>query len=661
MATITLTLPDGQTHSSPSGCAGHDIAAAINSSLRKKAVALKMDGSLRDLATQINHDCQLEFITRDDDDALELIRHDLAHVMAQAVTELFPAAKPTIGPVIDNGFYYDFHCLEPFTEDDLARIEKRMRQIVDEGIPLIREVWDRDEVRQHFAAAGEQFKVELIDAIPVGEELSCYRQGDFLDLCRGPHMPTTRQAGKAFKLMSVAGSYWRGDANRARLQRIYGTAWRSEADLKAHLRRLTEAARRDHRKLGRTMGLFHLQDEAAGSIFWHPKGWTVFRMLESYMRARQEQAGYVEIRTPQLVNRSLWEKSGHWSKFRDNMYLVESETGIQEYVAAPAVTDVFGLKPMNCPGHVMVFSQGTKSYRDLPLRLAEFGSCHRCEPRGALHGVMRVRAFTQDDAHVFCTPDQVIAETAAFIALLDQVYRDLGFANYKIKYADRPATRAGTDADWDTAEHALLEACRQLDVAYELNPGEGAFYGPKLEFVLTDAIGREWQCGTLQVDFVLPGALGAEYVDPQSEHQIPVMLHRAILGSFERFIGILLEHTDGHLPLWLAAEQVIVTTITSTSDSYAREVNTKLSAAGLRTRIDIRNEKINYKVREHSAAKVPILCIVGDRECNEKTVTIRRLGSPANKTYSLAELIPMLTTEALSPQHNEISSQKFSK
>lgn len=649
MAHLTLTLPDGKTLRVPRGVPGHEVAAGIAKALAKKAVAMRIGDVLCDLDRALETDCAIEFITRDNDAALELIRHDLAHVMAQAVTELFPTAKPTIGPVIDGGFYYDFHYPASFTEADLARIEKRMRQIVDEGLPLVREDWDRAAARQHFVDAGEHFKVELVDAIPAGQTISFYRQGPFLDLCRGPHMPTTRHAGKAFKLMSVAGSYWRGDARRESLQRIYGTAWRTANDLKDHLHRLAEAARRDHRKLGRAMGLFHLQDETAGSVFWHPHGWTVFRELESYMRARQAAAGYAEIKTPMLVDRSLWERSGHWAKFRENMYLVENEDGIREYAQSPADTRVFGLKPMNCPCHVLVFRQGSKSYRDLPLRLAEFGSCHRCEPSGALHGIMRVRAFTQDDAHIFCTPEQIVSETADFMRLLDQVYSDLGFTQYKIKYADRPAVRAGTDQAWDNAEAALLDACRLGGVEYELNRGEGAFYGPKLEFVLTDAIGREWQCGTLQVDFVLPESLDAEYTGMDGRRQRPAMLHRAILGSFERFLGILIEHTDGHFPLWLAANQVTVTTIVSAADDYARQVTATLRNAGLRARSDLRNEKISYKIREHSAAKVPVICVVGEREARDGTVTLRRLGSRDTTSMKLSPCATMLAREAQPP------------
>ena len=569
--------------------------------------------------------------------------------MAQAVGELHPEAKPTIGPVIDDGFFYDFHHPPGFSEEDLAQIEARMRELVAAAIPIKREVWEREKARAYFLGRGEPFKAELVDAIPAGEEVSVYRQGDFLDLCRGPHMPTTRHAGLAFKLTAVAGSYWRGDAQGERLQRIYGTAGASEAELKEHLRRIEEAKRRDHRLLGPRMGLFHLQDEAAGSVFWHPAGWTLYRGLESYMRARLAAAGYQEIRTPQLISRTLWEKSGHWAKFRANMYLVENEDGVIDYAKDPAQASVMGLKPMNCPGHVMVFSQGSKSYRDLPLRYAEFGACHRCEPRGALHGIMRVRALTQDDGHIFCELGQIVDETVAFAKLLDVVYRDLGFSDYKVRYADRPALRAGTDAQWDEAEKQLRQACERAGIGYEPNPGEGAFYGPKLEFVLRDAIGREWQCGTLQVDLVLPGSLGASYTDAQGRRQAPVLLHRAILGSFERFIGILLESCDGRLPLWLAAPQVVVATIVSEAEEHARAAAAAFARAGLRVATDLRNEKINYKVREHSAAKVPALAVVGKSERDAGTVTLRRIGSRESSSHSVAEAAAMLGAEARPP------------
>ena len=649
MSEINIQLPDGSMRSMPAASTGAQLAASISRSLAKEAVAMKVDGLLVDLDRPLANDSLVELVARKDADALELIRHDLAHVMAQAVTELFPNARPTIGPTIDNGFYYDFSCPEAFTEDDLRKIEKRMRQIVDQGILFKREEWKRGQAVEFFTKAGEPFKVELVDAIPAGEPISIYRQGDFLDLCRGPHMPSTRFAGKAFKLLSVAGSYWRGDSTNAQLQRIYGTAWRSDADLKEHLHRLEEARRRDHRKLGRSMGLFHLQDEAAGSVFWQPEGWTLYREIENYIRARQDEYGYKEIRTPQLVSRSLWERSGHWDKFRDNMYLVENDTGIAAYADDPENTSLYGLKPMNCPGHVMVFSSETRSYRDLPLRLAEFGNCHRCEPRGALHGTMRVRAFTQDDGHIFCTPEQVVHETAHFVKMLDQVYRDLGFDSYKILFADRPEVRAGEDAVWDIAEKSLRDACEIAKVDYELNEGEGAFYGPKLEFHLTDAIGRSWQCGTFQVDFVLPESLAAQYTDADGQRRKPVMLHRAIIGSFERFIGILIEHTDGHLPLWLCSPQVVVATVTSAADSYAKMAAEELTSAGLRCELDIRNEKINYKVREHSAAKAPLLAVVGGDEATSQTVTVRQLGLRETRKLALEEFIATTVKDATAP------------
>ena len=651
MTSVNITLPDGNKREVAAGTPGDKFAGEIAKSLAKKAVAMKVDGKLVDLSTSLDNDVEVEFITRDDDEALELIRHDLAHVMAQAVTELFDDANPTIGPVIKDGFYYDFHVAEPFTESDLEKIEKRMREIVDEKIPLTREVWDRNEAKKFFTKEDEPFKVELIDMIPEGEEVSFYRQGKFVDLCRGPHMPTTKHAGKAFKLTSVAGSYWRGDSDREQLQRIYGTAWRNEKDLTNHLTLIEEAKRRDHRKLGQAMKLFHLQEEAAGSVFWHPHGWTVVKLLKDYMQYRQEHGGYAEINTPQIIDRSLWESSGHWAKFRDNMYLVENETGITDFAKDINETPIFGLKPMNCPGHVMIYRQGTKSYRDLPLRFAEFGSCHRCEPKGALHGIMRVRAFTQDDGHIFCAPEQIVEETSLFLSLLDQIYKDLGFADYKIKYADRPEVRSGSDEVWDNAEKALIEACKLCNVDYEINEGEGAFYGPKLEFVLTDALGREWQCGTFQVDFVLPENLEAFYTDKSGNKQRPVMLHRAILGSIERFVGILLEHTDGHLPLWLSPIQAMVTTVVSDVDPYAKQLEQRLQKAGIRTDIDIRNEKISYKVREHSVAKIPIICVLGEREMKEKTVTLRRLGSNKTTTMSQDEFVEQILNESKPPHH----------
>ncbi len=636
-APIQLALPDGSVRAFDRPPSGAELAHELAPSLAKAAVALRLDGRLVDLATVIDHDASVAIVTTKDPEALALIRHDAAHVMAQAVQELYPGTQVTIGPAIENGFYYDFGRAEPFTPDDLPRVEERMREIVERDLPLVREVWDRDEAIAYFEGIGEHYKAELIAAIPAGEEVSVYRQGDWLDLCRGPHLPSTGKLPKAFKLTKLAGSYWRGDARNAQLQRIYGTAWAHPKQLAAYLTMLEEAEKRDHRRLGREMQLFHFQEEAAGSVFWHPKGWTLYRVLQDYMRARLEDAGYVEVRTPQLFERSLWEKSGHWEKFREHMFVMESED------------KVLGLKPMNCPGHVQIFRQGIKSYRDLPLRMAEFGSCHRNEPSGALHGLMRVRAFTQDDAHIFCTEAQINAETLAFCDLLRRVYADFGFTDIVVKFSDRPAVRAGSDETWDKAEGALRDATAQAGITTLLNPGEGAFYGPKLEFVLRDAIGRDWQLGTLQVDFVLPERLDAAYVGEDGEKHRPVMLHRAILGSFERFTGILIEHYAGRLPLWLAPVQVVVATITNEADAYARRVLDVLREAGLRAEADLRNEKIGYKVREHSLAKVPAMVVVGGRESREETVAIRRLGSQAQETVALQDAVAKLKIEASSP------------
>ena len=640
---ITITLPDGAKRELPDGATGADVAEAISRSLAKKAVAVRVDGQLGDLGDPVLDGASLEIVTRDDPAALELIRHDCAHVLAEAVQELFPGTQVTIGPVIENGFYYDFYREEPFSTEDFPVIEAKMREIIARGCPFRKEVWSRDRAREVFETKGELFKVELVDAIPEDQDVKIYFQGDWFDLCRGPHMPTTAGVGNAFKLTKLAGAYWRGDSSRQQLQRIYGTAWRNEQDLAAYVRMTEEAEKRDHRRIGREMDLFHLQEEAPGMVFWHPKGWSIWRSLEAYLRRRLDAAGYDEIRTPQLLDRKLWEASGHWEKFRESMFLaeVEQESGEDKQIAA--------LKPMNCPGHVQVFNQGIKSYRDLPLRLAEFGSCHRYEPSGAMHGIMRVRGFTQDDAHIFCREDQITPETDRFCSLLSSVYRDLGFDKFRIKFSDRPARRAGSDEVWDQAESALLEATRAAGYEVELNPGEGAFYGPKLEFVLTDAIGRDWQCGTLQVDFVLPDRLGASYVGEDGARHRPVMLHRAILGSFERFIGILIEDSAGRLPLWLAPVQVTVATITSDADEYAGKVFEQLQGAGLRALADLRNEKINYKVREHSLAKVPVMLVAGRREAEEGTVSIRRLGSKEQQTAPLGEAIRDLLLEAEAP------------
>jgi threonyl-tRNA synthetase len=632
---VQITLPDGTVMSYGHPVSGTELAHDISFSLAKAAIAVRIDGEMKDLATVIDRDVSVSVVTNKDPDALELIRHDAAHVMAEAVQELFPETQVTIGPAIENGFYYDFARDEPFTPEDLPKIEERMREIVDRDEPITREVWDRSEAIRYFESIGEHYKAEIIADIPAGEAVSVYRQGNWLDLCRGPHLPSTGKLPKAFKLTKLAGAYWRGDARNAMLQRIYGTAWEHPKQLKAYLTLLEEAEKRDHRRLGREMELFHFQEEAAGSVFWHPKGWTLYRLLQDYMRARLEAAGYVEVRTPQLYDRTLWERSGHWEKFREHMFTAESED------------KVLALKPMNCPGHVQIYRQGIKSYRDLPLRMAEFGSCHRNEPSGALHGLMRVRAFTQDDAHIFCTEEQITAETLAFCDLLRSVYNDFGFEDIVVKFSDRPAKRAGSDEIWDKAEAALRHATAQAGIEASLNPGEGAFYGPKLEFVLRDAIGRDWQLGTLQVDFVLPERLDATYVAEDGEKHRPVMLHRAILGSFERFAGILIEHYAGRLPLWLAPVQVVVATITNDVDEYAREVLLKLRQAGLRAEADLRNEKIGYKVREHSLAKVPVMLVVGGRESRDGTVAMRRLGSQAQEIIALQDAVAKLKWEGL--------------
>ncbi len=635
---VAITLPDGSVRNYDHEITGAALAADIGPGLAKAAVAVRVDGALRDLSTPIPADAEVSIVTRKDDEALELIRHDAAHVMAQAVQELFPGTQVTIGPNIENGFYYDFARNQPFSPDDLAAIEARMRDIIKQDAPLVREVWERDEAIRTFADMGENYKAEIIQDLPPDEPVTVYHQGDWFDLCRGPHMPSTGHVGNGFKLLKLAGAYWRGDSQNAMLQRIYGTAWRDENELKAYLHQLEEAEKRDHRRLGREMDLFHFQEEALGSAFWHPKGWTMYRAIEDYMRTRLDGAGYVEVRTPSLYDRSLWEDSGHWEKFREHMFTVETEDG-----------RTLAVKPMNCPGHVQIFRQGIRSYRDLPLRMAEFGSCHRHEPSGALHGLMRARAFTQDDAHIFCTEQQITAETEAFCELLLSIYADFGFTDVVIKLADRPDVRAGADAVWDRAEAALTDAVAAIGLDCALNPGEGAFYGPKLEFVLRDAIGRDWQCGTLQVDFVLPERLDASYVAEDGGKRRPVMLHRAILGSFERFIGILIEHYAGRMPMWLAPVQVVVATITSDADAHAREVESALAAAGLRAAVDLRNEKINYKVREHSLAKVPAILVVGAREVEDRTVALRTLGGKAQEILALSDAVARLEIEAASP------------
>jgi threonyl-tRNA synthetase len=633
-----ITLPDGSTRQYKKPVTPADVAADIGPGLAKAAVAARIGEALVDLSHVVEEDTALALITMKEDEALALLRHDAAHIMAEAVLELYPETQVTIGPAIDSGFYYDFYRKESFTEDDLAAIEKRMHEIVDRDEAITREVWSRNDAVAFYKKNNEPFKVELVDAIPEGESVSFYRQGDFIDLCRGPHMPSTGRLGHAFKLMSVAGAYWRGDSNKPMLQRIYGTAFASEKDLKAYLHMLEEAEKRDHRKLGRSLGFFHLQEEAAGSIFWHPKGWVLYREIENYVRRRLDTAGYREVKTPQLVDRNLWEASGHWDKFGEHMFTAQSSDD-----------RTLALKPMNCPGHVQIYRQGITSYRDLPVRMAEFGSCHRNEPSGALHGIMRVRAFTQDDAHIFCTEDQINSESVDFCNLLLDMYRDFGFEDVRVKFSDRPETRAGDDSTWDKAEAALRGATEAAGLETEFNPGEGAFYGPKLEFVLRDAIGRDWQCGTLQVDFVLPERLDAEYVAEDGARHRPVMLHRAILGSLERWIGILIEQYSGRMPVWLAPVQCVIAPITDAANDYATQVEKAMSDAGVRVEVDLRNEKIGYKVREHSVAKTPYILAVGEREAKDKTVAMRRLGSEKQETLALLDAVNTLKADILPP------------
>ena len=644
MSTISITFPDGNARSFAKGVTGKAVAESISKSLAKKAVAIVVNGTLSDLADPIEADATLKIVTCTDPEALELIRHDAAHVMAEAVQALWPGTQVTIGPVIENGFFYDFAKEEPFVPEDMARIEAKMREIIDRNAPLTKELWSRDEAKAFFAKKGETFKIELVDAIPAGEDLKIYKQGDWLDLCRGPHMTSTGQIGKAFKLMRVAGSYWRGDSNGPRLQRIYGTAWANDADLAAHLKQIEEAEKRDHRKLGREMDLFHFQEEAPGSVFWHAKGWSLFQSLIAYMRRRLDIAGYKEVNTPDMMEKHFWEQSGHWANYGENMFT----TTLPD-------ERVFCCKPMNCPGHVQIFKHGLKSYRDLPLKIAEFGKVHRYEPSGALHGMLRVRHFTQDDAHIFVHEDQIMEECLKINDLMLSIYKDFGFEDIFIKLSTRPEKRVGADELWDKAEKALSDVLDEVTkrsngrVKTAINPGEGAFYGPKLEYVLKDAIGREWQCGTTQVDFNLPGRLGAFYIDADSEKKVPVMIHRAMFGSLERFTGILIENFAGHLPLWLSPVQVVVSTIVSDADAYAKDVLAALTKAGLRAEVDLRNEKINYKVREHSLAKVPVMLVVGKREADERTVSVRRLGSQAQEVISLEEALSRLTTEGTPP------------
>jgi threonyl-tRNA synthetase len=639
-SSISITLPDGTVKVFPRPVTGEEVAAAIGPRLAKAALAVKIDGAVKDLATTIDWDAKLAVLTRDAEESLDILRHDAAHALAEAAKELYPDVQVTFGPATETGFYYDFYRETPFTPEDLERLEARMREIVDRDEKITREVWSRDEAVDFFKKQGERFKAEWIGEIPADEDISVYRQGNFVDLCTGPHLPSTGKLGKAFKLTKVAGAYWRGDPKNPQLQRVYGTAWRDEKELKAYLTMLEEAEKRDHRRLGRELDLFHQQEEAVGSVFWHPKGWTLWRTVENYLRGRLEANGYVEVKTPQLLDRHLWEQSGHWEKFRENMFIAQS-----------ADERVLALKPMNCPGHVQIFRTGLRSYRDLPLRLAEFGSCHRNEPSGALHGIMRVRAFTQDDAHIFCREDQITSESIAFCDLLRSVYKDFGFEDVRVKFSDRPPVRAGSDETWDRAEKGLKDAVEAAGMPYTLNPGEGAFYGPKLEFVLRDAIGREWQCGTLQLDFVLPERLDASYIGEDGQRHRPVMLHRAIFGSMERFLGILIENYAGKFPLWLAPVQAVVATITSDADSYAVEVARAFKERGLRVITDTGPAKITYKVRKHSLQKIPVMLVVGRREAENRTVALRRFGGEAQEVLALDEAIARLMDEARIPSH----------
>ncbi|HBZ42660.1 MAG TPA: threonine--tRNA ligase [Maritimibacter sp.] len=646
MSQISLTFPDGNTRDFDAGITPADVAAGISNSLAKKAISATVNGAHWDLQWPIEDSAEIAIHTmKDEGPALELIRHDLAHIMARAVQEIWPDVKVTIGPVIENGWYYDFDREEPFTPEDLGAIEAKMKEIINARDAVRTEVWSREDAIKHYEDNGEPYKVELVNMIPDdGQPIRMYWHGEWQDLCRGPHLQHTGQVpADAFKLMKVAGAYWRGDSDRPMLQRIYGVAFQNRDGLKKYLHFLEEAEKRDHRRLGREMDLFHMQEEAPGQVFWHPNGWTIYTELQDYMRRQQRAGGYVEVNTPQVVDRKLWEASGHWEKYQDNMFIVEVD---EEHAREKSIN---ALKPMNCPCHVQIFNQGLKSYRDLPLRMAEFGSCNRYEPSGALHGIMRVRGFTQDDAHIFCTEDQIAEETEVFINFLSRVYKDLGFPTYKIKFSDRPETRAGSDEIWDRAEKALLDATHKVTNDVELNPGEGAFYGPKLEFVLTDAIGRDWQCGTLQVDFVLPERLDATYIGEDGAKHRPVMLHRATLGSFERFIGILIEEHAGKLPFWIAPRQVVVASIVSDADDYVHEVVAALKAKGVRAEADIRNEKINYKVREHSVGKVPVILAIGMKEVEERTVTLRRLGEKQTRVVSLDDVVSELSTEATAP------------
>src|ERR1700741_4846493 len=649
---VALTFPDGARRDYPNGITGLDVARGISPSLAKRTVAMALDGVVADLSDPIEHDARIEFLNREDKRALELIRHDAAHALAEAVQTLWPGTQVTIGPVIENGFYYDFFRNQPFTPEDFPAIEAEMRKIIARDRPFIKEVWDREKAKQVFRDKGELFKVELVDAIPESDPIKIYKQGDWFDLCRGPHMTSTGKVGSAFKLMKTAGAYWRGDSNNPMLTRIYGTAWPSQAELDAYLKQIEEAEKRDHRRLGREMDLFHFQEEAPGSVFWHAKGWTLFRLLEDYIRRRQTAAGYLEVNAPQLMDSSLWVASGHMETFREAMFLTQPREEDER---------VFVVKPMNCPGHIQIFKNGLKSYRDLPFKLAEFGKVHRFEPSGALHGLMRVRAFTQDDAHVFITEEQIAAEALAMNDLILSIYDDFGFADVTIKFSDRPEKRIGADAVWDKAEAALMHTLEASKRPWTLNKGEGAFYGPKLEYVLRDAIGRDWQCGTVQVDLNMPGRLGAFYIDEHSNKVTPVMLHRAMFGSLERFIGILIEPHGGPLPLWLSPLQAVVATITDDADGYAREVIAAAQRARLRVADDLRNEKINYKVREHSLAKVPALLVVGRKEAAERTVSIRRLGKDGQTVLPLDKALAALAEEAVPPDVARMKIRKETK
>lgn len=649
---ITVTLPDGATRAYQSGTTGMDIAESISKSLAKSCVMIVVDDEAWDLSRPIDKDVSIRLVKREDAEALDYIRHDCAHVLAEAVQDMFPGTQVTIGPNIEDGFFYDFARNEPFTTEDLSKIEAKMKEIIERGNPFTREVWDRNAAISYFKGKGENYKAEIIQDLPADQTITIYRQGDWLDLCRGPHMPTVKHVGTAFKLMKVAGAYWRGDSNNAMLTRIYGTAWHNQKDLDAYLTRLEEAEKRDHRKLGREMELFHMQEEAQGSVFWHPKGYTIYNALEAYVRRRLKDDGYLEVRTPQLMNSKFWKASGHWQKYREDMFVVPDVTPNNNedgpvYDEEPK--EFMALKPMNCPAHVQIFNQGLKSYRDLPIRLSEFGCCHRNEAHGALHGLLRLRQFVQDDAHIFCREDQILSESVKFFTLVQAMYKDLGFDDYKITFETRPEMRIGSDELWDKAENALENALKEMGFDYEVCEGDGAFYGPKVGFIIRDAIGREWGCGTLQLDFNLPERLDANYIGEDGNRHRPVMLHRAALGALERFIGILIENYGGKLPVWLAPTQCVIATITDEAKPYAEELAAKMKAAEIRVETDLRNEKINYKVREHSVQKVPYICVLGAREAEDKTVSLRTLGSQDTQTLSEADILSMLKDKAKPP------------